>query len=692
MAPSLRACSFKDNYSSSAESLLDDFYIPALSNALTYDRAAGYFSSALLTLVPAAFAEFFEHGGRLRLLCSPHLTQQDVDLFTHLDSRSVPEPEVEIVTSIRALADGTAMQHDLIRCMSSLLSSGMLEIKFVITNSNAGLFHDKVGVFQDSAGNGVSFIGSANETSAAWSGYQNHEQIESFHTWQGAESRSRFDRHDSQFEEMWQGFRRGLRIVPADRAKDLIQGVCPPEPLAEVLREFRRKHSKRETVPPTRTLRGYQQLALKNWEAEGYRGIISFATGGGKTLTAISAIQKWTASGQPALVLVPSSLLHDQWSHELKVTLGDEVQILKAGAGSSKTAWMDDLRLFTAPDPEFGPRVVVSTYATAISPDFLFRLATGDHLLVVADECHNAGAPSVREMLPDIVAGGRLGLSATAERYNDTAGTEAIHTYFGEVVEPEFGIFDAINSKVLVEYIYRYETCSLADDELQEWERLTNKIQRDMAQNDGTVSDYGFILLQQRARIAKRARAKTLICRDILQKYARPHDRWLIYCSDLSHLRSVRKQLEDLEIPILEYHSVNEASHHQVLDYFNTYGGLLLAIKCLDEGIDIPAVNKAIILSSSTNPREYIQRRGRILRRAPGKTHAELFDVILTDDDSAALMMSELVRAKQFAENSLNKYAVVSVDDLISHTITTRGQESSDVFFESHGSSGSTEE
>ena len=112
-------------------------------------------------------------------------------------------------------------------------------------------------------------------------------------------------------------------------------------------------------------------------------------------------------------------------------------------------------------------------------------------------------------------------------------------------------------------------------------------------------------------------------------------------------------------LPALAFYSEMASDRPSVLASFKERGGIVVAIRCLDEGIDIPVTDHALILASSTAEREYVQRRGRVLRRAPssGKVSAEVHDVILVDDRGGALTRSEAIRALEFVRLARNPAA-----------------------------------
>lgn len=673
----LRSVPFRENYSTSGSSLLNEFYIPALSNAVTYDRATGYFSSAVLALAPVAFSEFATRSGKMRLLCSPHLSEADAEAILSLAETHQPTPLEVATTSLASLAHGTHLETRAVACLRALIDAGVLEVRFV-TSGRSGLFHDKLGIFTDEYGNKVSFIGSANETAAAWSGFANHEQIEAFRNWTGDADERRCSRHEDQFDETWEGLRRGLIVTSSADAADVIRSVIPSEPLEGIVASLRQAVDRAELQPDAIQLRDYQSQVLQSWERVDYRGIVAFATGGGKTRTALEAVRRWTVSGRPALILVPSELLHQQWASELE-TLISKAPILLAGAGYSRDGWSRRLTDYTRDDSSLGQRIVLSTYQTAATDRFLELVRTGTHLLIVADEVHRVGASDTRRLLAEIDAGGRLGMSATPERFGDPVGTAAINDYFGNILTPEFTLRDALDAQVLVPYDYNFVTCALTEDEELRWEALSARVAQELARSKGQITEFALHLLRQRARISKRAAGKAAIARSVLAESYRPGDRWLVYCSDIDHLREVRRELEDLGMDILEYYSQDAGDHDATLSFFTNRGGVLLAIKCLDEGVDIPLINRALILASSTNPREYIQRRGRVLRRTPGKYSAQIFDVIVVGNDDKAITPSEVVRAMEFARDARNVGPALYLEQLLPAPVDSIATDAPDI-------------
>ena len=309
----------------------------------------------------------------------------------------------------------------------------------------------------------------------------------------------------------------------------------------------------REIAPPSRqtsqkSLMAHQRRALQGWRAAGRKGIFKHATGSGKTITALEAIREQLKAGSPSLVVVPSTLLLEQWDEEANSELGDlDPAILLAGGGHSD--WRGLLGAFT--ELRGGGRVVIATMATASSPEFLKGVKGGDHLLLVADEVHRLGAGRASDVLK-IEAGARLGLSATPERAGDPGGTARIFDYFGDIVAPEFSLADAVAGGRLCRYEYHVRPVGLTAEEEEDWKAISDEISRLTARldDDGRPAALADLdpflknLLIKRARIAKGAREKAAAAAEVLSDAYREGHKWLVYCDDTRQLEAVRSQLQ----------------------------------------------------------------------------------------------------------------------------------------------------
>lgn len=639
------------------------FYQPCLSAAIRYFRAVGYFRSSIFSIVGRPFLEFARRGGTARLVCSPSITEDDAQAiasgYLSRDEAIAQalDRDLQELLSEPALESRTKLLATLIEC-------GSLDIRLAMRSNGTGIYHEKIGIFTDGVGERVSFIGSSNETWSAWHTQGNHESIEVFREWVSAAESERVQTHAAHFERLWDGRVLGVDTVAfpeAQRKKllttatnslDYVDVDSPDEPIAPASRR--------------RSPMEHQLAAIAAWEAAGRHGVFEHATGSGKTFTAITAIKKHLATDQPAIVLVPSQLLLEQWRREIEEEIPDST-ILMCGGGHTKWKTNGKLKAHTSPDLGMN-RIVLSTMQTAATGTFINGVYGGEHLLIVADEIHQIGSPfNARAMA--IQTGSALGLSATPIRYGDPEGTANIFKRFGLVLPPPITLQNAIDSGRLVNYEYHPHPVHLSEDEAARWKKLTKQISFELAKSkkavnsNGGLTDKAKMLLIQRARIAKKAQVKPGLAAGIIFKEYEPGQRWLVYCEDSDQLAETMVRLTDGGLHPVEYHSGMEGDRPAALEWFTRFGGVLVSIKCLDEGIDIPAVSHAFILASSQNPRQFIQRRGRVLRKSDQKLLAVIHDAIVVPVDAEnepeqiALLKAEMIRALQFADAALNKGA-----------------------------------
>jgi superfamily II DNA or RNA helicase len=315
-----------------------------------------------------------------------------------------------------------------------------------------------------------------------------------------------------------------------------------------------------------------------------------------------------------------------------------------------------------------------ATFATTAFQSAIERLPEAS--LIIADEMHNLGAPALRRALPARLRF-RLGLSATPERHHDTEGTLALARYFGESVF-ELGLRDAISMGALTPYRYFPVLVEFDDEELEQYLELSDRIGRRMAiaGDDPDADEQLMALLIRRARLIASASQKLPRLMQLLQGQERTTHN-LVYCGDGRVVTDdgdhderqveavVRAMGQGLGMSVNRYTADVDVDHRDVLRERFADGALnaLVAIRCLDEGVDIPETRRAYILASSTNPRQFIQRRGRVLRRAVGKDVAEIYDFIVVpppsgddhvDPAERRLMARELERVVEFAGLALN--------------------------------------
>ena len=668
----------KSIYSTSQDDLMQDFYVPCLSNSTHYDRIAGYFSSAIFSLAPMALSSFISNGGKIRLLCSPNLSHVDKSALQNRDN--VEKISIEqIKDDLRNISESGNIGESLTSLMANLVSNEIIQLKIAIPESGNGIYHDKMGIFFDGE-ESVIFIGSANETAAAWSGAINHEQITSFTSWRNKEDRRLIEEQKNRFEKSWRGFDRGWRVLEGERANEFLAKYQTDEKVEVSLERLKTmlKHVRQEEIQiqrpqERRGLREHQSEVFARWIEAGHKGLVVFATGGGKTIVGISAIEEILSHKNHVIVAVPSILLLDQWHREIKIDLPNiKITIFGGPFGLAGRAHILRLLLDTSSEPT----VILTTFGTAATETFKDIVSAASNVGIIVDEVHGIGSPENRLILDSLSKSKmRMGLSATPERFNDLVGTSAIYQFFGSELEPKFTLEDAINKGILVPYDYTFALSTLSETEQKDYDRLSLQISQLVARiksGDGDGSLQGRLdkLRINRSRILKGASDKVDISFEVLKREYLDGDRWFIYCQDQTQLNSVKERILTLNLHVLEYHSNMIGDRPAQLDFFEKEGGVMLAIKCLDEGIDIPRVNKALILASSSNPREYVQRRGRVLRRHEGKYSAKIIDTFVMSSKGEILSINELYRGREFAKTARNESVKYEIEELIRNSLS----------------------
>ena len=671
---------FKPDYNKAEDDIAQEFYLPAMKNASVYDRVSGYFGSTIYIIAWSALHDFVSNGGKMRIICSPCVS--DTDKAAMSEGYSAKNDEI-IRKSLMKELDDLFNQEELekpARVLACLIALGIIDVKIAVPLSGSEpdlqrLFHDKVGIFSDSDGNAVGFRGSMNETFKGLAEDGNSESIDVFPSWTDERDVVRVQNAIRYFNKLWDrkmentvvyDFPEAVRNSLVEKSNGYDWRQLTKEIEVSISRSKRWRADKKNV---SKSPRKHQLIALENWEKNGRRGIFEHATGSGKTFTAICAIRDALDRHKTVLVLVPSKELLRQWRKEIGENIQDiEIQYLLCGDGNN--AWKKDnlLRLWTSPSDSMN-KITIAIMDTACSGQFMNSVLPGEHLLIVADEVHRIGSSARRNIL-NIDAHERLGLSATPIRYGDVEGTNAIFDYFGGIVEPVFSLEDAIQTNVLTKYYYHPMQISLTEQEQDEWNELTKIINKIIASNGGSNRNISAVIEEnsrlqmkmiERSRIIKQASGKAPLALSVIRDNYKYGEHWIVYCDNQAQLREVLNLLLDNDYDAYEYHSDMSGDREQTLKYFDRNGGILVSIRCLDEGVDIPATTHALILASSKNPREFIQRRGRILRKYEGKYFAHLYDAIVVppksyddNDKSASIIETELMRAIQFgswAEN-----------------------------------------
>lgn len=681
----LRSLEIESRYRSDSRLVVQEFYIPLLTRATSYRRAVGYFTGRSMALLAEGIDCIATKGGRIEIVASPHLETDDVEEIQRgYDRRKVIERALLREISLEIddhLLDGLSV-------VGSLIARGQLDIKlaFIDDSQSIGIYHEKFGVVRDDNGDIVAFTGSSNETIGGL--VNNFESIEVYRGWLPGDG-ARALRLEADFNLLWENRTPKLSVtsfpdVAVERMVEVARtrGVTSLGQRTPVVVEPDNSRASL-AVPSGLEPRPYQLDAMTAWLKQGGRGILKMATGTGKTKTALFAatqIAKVERSKERPLVLLvvaPLQALVDQWIDDVQDFGARPIAIYE-----NSNTWLPKVEAQLAA-ARLGQRSIVTLVATNASfagkrfQAIIRRLTVP--LMIIADEVHNFGASSLRSLLPD--AAYRLGLSATPERWLDNDGTNNLIDYFGPVVF-ELDIEDAITKlDALCPYYYRPRIVELTSFENERYSELTAKIGIAIAAGesvDRTDSDSRLgKLLRDRAAVLGHASNKVRALREDVRSHR--HD-WfqLIYCAEgrppvepdegnsPRQIDDVMRLLgNDLNIHAHPYTSETPRKiRRELLERFRTGSDLraLVAMRCLDEGVDIPDARIGYLLASSSNPRQFIQRRGRLLRKAPGKEHAEIIDYIAVPPSGASvnfsvernLLIRELRRVNEFAKISKN--------------------------------------
>ncbi len=687
----LSGLKLKPSYHKGQDDIASAFYLPCMARAIEYDRAVAFFSSTIYVIAWPSLKMFIEGGGKLRIVCSPALSSDDLDaMATGCESKTDPALTQKLRDQFQDMLQSPYLRQPA-KVLASLVALGVLDFRIAFVSKVASsrdrrIFHDKVGIFRDTSGNAVVFKGSMNESWMGLASDGNIESVDVFVNWLGERESDRVKEESAYFDALWNDRYPTVKTRPLpDLVLEDLRKAAEPQNWPDLLNEICQEMAGKERLScgagaNRRLPLDHQAHALNEWIRQGRRGLLEHCTGSGKTFTAICAMRDALQRNETPVVIVSSDLLLKQWTKEIQQWLGDlGPDVLLCGAGNSR--WRQDSLLNRWTRPGELPRIVVTMAKTACRNEFLSQISQGAHLFIIADEVHRLGSMENRRLLT-LDSGPRLGLSATPRRFGDPEGTKSIQDYFGAVIQPPFTIRDAIKSGALTPYAYYAHQVALTVAEQQNWNSLTAKIgqmyARTPARND--VQDGAGItrirmLELERARIIKEAEGKISLAARVIREHYSVGQRWLVYCDSQAQLGDVLSALQHIDVDATEYHTAMQGDPAETLKRFALTGGVLVSIRCLDEGVDIPAVSHALILASSKNPREFVQRRGRVLRRFPGKALSYVHDAVVVPafstggakDRSGRIVERELSRAVLFGRDAINPSGVVGLQRMLIH-------------------------
>lgn len=683
--------SIKNEYRSLIDDVVKDFYIPLLQEAILYQRAVGFFSSSALATIAKGIEGLVQNGGEIQIIASPKLSVSDIEeIRKGYEVRRVIEKallrELEITDN--------QIEQEKLSLIARLVADGVLDIKiaFLTTRNEIAMYHEKMGLVTDTDGNTVAFSGSMNESANAFR--ENYESFDTFCSW--TNDFERVFQKQMAFKAIWEDYEPGVETLEFPEAvKKRLYEYNPDLRKAKGMNvndhseEIHFVEEKRAIyLPNDFKIREYQRKAIESWESKNFRGIYDMATGTGKTLTALASAEYLFRKNSNRLALIiicPYQHLVEQWVEDI-VRFG--IRPIIGYSASSQKNWKKNLEQAVR---SFNLEVLdtfcfVTTNASFVTKKVQehIKQLSKDTLLIV-DEAHNMGAESYRRYLSEKFEY-RLALSATIDRHNDEIGTTALMSYFGDKCI-EYSLKDAIENQMLTRYFYHPVLTYLDEDELEEYLALTYQLATTITKKDGKIilSEYAKQLLIKRSRVIAGARGKLAeLKKQIMQFKNDKH--LLVYCGattikdvDAEDISFGTRQIDlvtellgnELNMRVGRFTSQESSQERSQIRTAFAEGDMLqvlVAIKCLDEGVNIPSIKTAFILASSTNPKEYIQRRGRVLRKFPDKDFAIIYDFITLPfpvdslglqsqeviNSTKGLIKREIIRMLDFAEIAEN--------------------------------------
>lgn len=716
-------------YRSRSENEPFEFYLHGLCNSKRFDLLLGYFSSAAINLLSLGFATFLYNGGTLRLVVNNILSKEDKDTLIAAENIDQTKTLIDL-SDIRSLHKSLDdYGRHFFECLAWLIANKRIQFKIIRPKEGLGISHFKDGIFYDEK-DYVGFSASCNFT--AYGLVENLERLTAFLSWEDESSNKFVKTFKRDFEEYFFERSKDIAYLKANEIEVAIKNEFGDKSVDELLIQEGELIKKRSQLLDSRRIkkvlqkvltkieeieitprfpypegaREYQKEAYENWCNNNLHGIFAMATGTGKTITSLNCLLQDTLKKEKpiyhALILVPTITLVNQWEEEAKKFNFKE--IIKV---SSKDDWESSLATTISTSKRINKSfIVITTYASFIRDRF-FRYIKDfpEDTVLIADEAHNIGSPSVLAKLPQVPFQKKIGLSATPKRIYDPDGSLAMEDFFKDQ-EPytyTFTMERAIEEGILCKYYYHPHIVNLTADELKEYIDISKSLAKFFNKETGSFDSSDIVekLLLKRKRIIHKAQNKLGETKAILQeRFSREHNLrfTFIYVPEGNTVEIVDDETETEEnIRLINQYTreigriddsimVNQfisgmADRNDVLVQFKEGRIQVIAsMKCLDEGVDIPRAEHAIFCSSTGNPRQFIQRRGRILRKHKDKNVAIIHDLVVIPDLSASsensdtfntekkLVEKELERVMYFASLSINPFETETVfQDVCNH-------------------------
>lgn len=626
----------------------------------------------------------------MQLLCGSSFTKDDINEIKKAYKNPRDIIQEAMLNDLEQLQEGIIRDH--VSALGWMIANENLEIKIAILLDEEGLplengmLHQKIGILEDFQGNMISFSGSNNETAFGWT--VNVEEFKVFRNWVNSEIEY-FNSDLLRFDNYWKGLGNRMEIIDIpDAVKNKIIKIAPDDIKKLNLNINGIKNHKK---PKKVNLWNYQLEAINNWIQNGKKGIFEMATGTGKTFTALGCLNNEFKGNKKLLAVITAPYQHliQQWKQSIERFGLDYDKLIIAD--STNRHWKDELAdlIIDISLKRKSRSIVIATHRTFASESFKDIINYKDkfNIFLIADEVHGLGAEYSKLGLIDLYDF-KLGLSATPKRWFDDYGTNIINKYFGGVVY-EFKLEKAINTinptteeTYLTPYIYYPKFIGLRKKELEDYFEITRRIavkygSKKDKKPDKTIKS----LLFKRANIIKNAEEKYAILEEIIDEMGTEIKWTIIYCTehqikrvmDIINKKRISAHLFTMDqgtMPDNKFDGLTERDF--ILNKFTEgYYKVLVAIKCLDEGVDIPPAKTAIMMASSGNPREHIQRLGRILRRYHGKKRALVYDLFVLPSIKKfpsefrnlerKMFEKELERYEEIASGSINNAEALEI-------------------------------
>ncbi len=719
----------------------EKFFNDCLENSKEFDLQLGYFSSATISVLADGFASFISNGGRMRLVINHIVSEEDKEAISKgVHGGVINCFDLTNFETLRQTFD--EYQQQFFECLAFLIYNKRIDIRIIKPRNKKGISHTKSGQFRD--GDSVtSFTGSANFTISGL--FNNLEEIKidrSDSVDMMVQKRIKSQRED--FDSIMKGNKRNVEYLSPENLVSAIISNYGDKDIEELLdveaklriikkeRAIRKRQERLDMAcedidieprfPYPQGPRDYQKTAFENWKNNKQRGLFAMATGTGKTITSLNCLfEIYQRKGYyKAIILVPTITLVNQWEQECrKFHFANITKVY-----SKNLTWRDEVEriLFnekykTDKEPEVS-FIIISTYASYAREKVFAVLNSFDkkRLLLIADECHNMGSGSLVKRLKDIPYLRRIGLSATPERQFDDEGNEILRKFFGseEKYTYEYSMEEAIQKGVLCKYMYYPHLVQLTPNEMDAYVELSDKIAKyfnfDKERFD-KIDEKLKMLLLARKRIIHKAERKLDVFREIIEKRYQKKGNLkysLVYVPEgntpdyvggnddfdkaeeigddnnaehlINQFTQVVTEVDD-HVTVRKFVSGQKDRDEILNDFAEGKLQVLTSMKCLDEGVDVPRSELAIFCASTGNPRQFIQRRGRVLRTHPDKKMAELHDLVVIPEvnpygDSyrmeQSLVRGELQRVKNFANLSENpSHSEIELREVLDHYALT---------------------